>query len=67
MLGKTDDLWVNGAVVFTNPRAVLDIEGLRWVRAVAVKDLRQVLSKRTVLSAEQMNSINSRLASLVTK
>lgn len=67
LLGKTDDLWVNGAVVFTNPRAVLDIEGLRWVRAVAVKDLRQVLSKRTVLSAEQMNSINSRLASLVTK
>ncbi|WP_028893968.1 nuclease-related domain-containing protein [Syntrophorhabdus aromaticivorans] len=67
LLGRTDGLWFNGAVVFTNPRTVLDIEGLRWVRAVAVKDLDHVLSKRTVLSVEQTNSINSRLASLVKK
>ena len=64
---QTDGLWLHGAVVFTNPRAVLDVEGLRWVRAIAVKDLEQILSKRTVLSAEQIDSINSRLSALVGK
>ena len=43
-------LWLHGAVVFTNPRAVLDIEGLRWVKAIAVKDLGQILSEKTFLS-----------------
>jgi hypothetical protein len=62
LLGHTDGLWLHGAVVFTNPRAVLDIEGLRWARAIAVKDLEQALSRRTILSAEQIDSINSRLA-----
>ena len=65
--GSTDGLWLHGAVVFTNPRAVLDIEGLRWVRAIAVKDLEQILSRRTVLSAEQIDSINARLSALVKK
>ena len=62
---QTDGLWLQGAVVFTNPRAVLDIEGLRWVRAIAVKDLEQILSERTVVSAEQIDNINARLAALV--
>ena len=43
MFGRTDGLWLHGAVVFTNPRAVLDVEGLRWVKAIAVKDLEQIL------------------------
>jgi hypothetical protein len=67
LLGHTDGLWLHGAVVFTNPRAVLDIEGLRWVRAIAVKDLEQILSKRMVLSAEQIDRINARLSALVKK
>ena len=67
LLGHTDGLWLHGAVVFTNPRAVLDIEGLRWVRAIAVKDLEQILSKRMVLSAEQIDRINARLSTLVKK
>jgi hypothetical protein len=67
LLGHTDGLWLHGAVVFTNPRAILDIEGLRWVRAIAVKDLEQILTKRTVLSAEQLDSINARLAAYVKK
>lgn len=67
LLGHTDGLWLHAAVVFTNPRAVLDIEGLRWVRAIAVKDLEQILSKRAVLSAEQIDSINARLSALVGK
>ena len=62
LLGRTDGLWLHGAVVFTNPQAVLDIEGLRWVRAIAVQDLDQTLSKRAMLSAEQIDSINARLA-----
>ncbi len=37
MLGHTDGFWFHGAVVFTNPQAVLDIEGLRWVRAITVR------------------------------
>jgi hypothetical protein len=45
LLGHTDGLWLHGAVVFTNPQAVLDIEGLRWVRAIAVQDLNQILSR----------------------
>lgn len=67
LLGKdqTEGLWIQGAVVFTNPRAVLDIEGLRWVKAIAVKDLAQILSERTVVSAEQIGNINARLAALV--
>jgi len=60
-------LWLHGAVVFTNPQAVLDIKGLRWVRAIAVQDLNQILSKRAILSAEQIDSINSRLAAFVKK
>ena len=67
LLGYTSGLWLHGAVVFTNPLAVLDIEGLRWVRAIAVRDLEQILSNRTVLSAEQIGSINSRLAALFGK
>ncbi len=65
LLGKTDGLWFNGAVVFTNPRVILDVEGLRWVKAVAVNDLKQILSKRTVLSAEQIDRINARLSAFV--
>ena len=67
LLGHTAGLWLHGAVVFTNPRAVLDIEGLRWVEAIAVKDLGQFLSKRTILSAEQIDRINARLSALVKK
>jgi hypothetical protein len=55
-------LWLHGAVVFTNPRAVLDIEGLRWVKAIAVKDLGQILSKKTFLSADQIDRINTCLS-----
>jgi hypothetical protein len=62
LLRHTDGLWLHGAVVFTNPQAVLDIEGLRWVRAIAVQDLEQVLSRRTVLSAEQIDRVNARLS-----
>jgi hypothetical protein len=65
LLGKKDGLWFNGAVVFTNPWAVLHVEGLRWVRAVAVKDLEQILSKRTALSVEQIDRINARLSAFV--
>ena len=65
LLVHTDGLWLNGAVVFTNPRAVLDVEGLRWVRAIAVRDLEQAFSRRTVLSAEQIDGINARLAAFV--
>ena len=67
LLGHTDGLWLHGAVVFTNPRAVLDIEGLRWVKAIAVRDLEQILSGRTDLSAEQINRINGRLAAFAKK
>ncbi len=67
MLGHPDGLWLHGAVVFTNPRAVLDIEGLRWVKAIAVENLEQILSKRTVLSAEQIGNINARLSALIKK
>jgi hypothetical protein len=67
LLGHTDGLWFHGAVVFTNPRAVLDVEGLRWVRAIAVQDLNEILSKRAILSAEQIDGINSRLAAFVKK
>ena len=55
-------LWLHGAVVFTNPRAVLDIEGLRWVKAIAVKDLDQILSEKTFLSADQIDRINTCLS-----
>ena len=55
-------LWLHGAVVFTNPRAVLDIEGLRWVKAIAVKDLGQILSENTFLSADQIDRINTCLS-----
>ena len=67
LLGRSDGLWLHGAIVFTNSRAVLDIEGLRWIRAIAVQDLNQILSKRAILSAEQIDSINSRLAAFVKK
>ena len=65
LLGRSDGLWLHGAIVFTNPRAVLDIEGLRWAKAIAVRDLEQILSNRPVLSAEQLDGINARLAALV--
>ena len=55
-------LWLHGAVVFTNPRAVLDIEGLRWVKAIAVKDLGQILSEKTFLSTDQIDRINTCLS-----
>ena len=69
LLGQAhvDGLWVHGAIVFTNPRAILDIERLRSVKAIAVKDLEQILSGRTVLSAGQINRINGRLAAFVKK
>ena len=69
LLGKDliKDLWFNGAVVFTNPQAVLEVEGLRWVRAITVNDLEQILSKRTALSAEQIDSINTRLCTSAKK
>jgi hypothetical protein len=62
LLGHTDGLWLHGAVVFTNPRAVLDVEGLRWVKAVTVKDLKQIFSGRAILSAKQIEKINARLS-----
>ncbi|MGD0232135.1 MAG: nuclease-related domain-containing protein [Syntrophorhabdales bacterium] len=65
LLGK--DLWFNGAVVFTNPRAVLDVEGLRWVKAVTVKDLKQIFSGRAILSAKQIEKINARLSASAKK
>jgi hypothetical protein len=64
LLRWTDGLWLHGTVVFTNPRAVLNVEGLRWVRAIAAKDLERILSKRTVLSAERIDRINARLSAL---
>ncbi len=64
---RIEGLWLHGIIVFTNPLAVVDVEGLRWVRTIALRDLRQVLSRRTVLSAEQINSINTRLSILVRK
>ena len=69
LLGKAqvEGLWLHGAVVFTNPRAILDIEGLRWVKAIAVRDVEQILSGRTILTAEQIDSINARLAVLLRK
>jgi hypothetical protein len=67
MLGRTERLWLHGAVVFTNPRAVLDVEGLRWVKAIAVRDLNQILSGRTILSAAQIDVINSRLSAFAKK
>jgi len=60
-------LWLHGAVVFTNPWDVLDTEGLRWIRAIGVKDLDQILSGITVLSTEQINRINGRLAAFAKK
>ena len=63
---NSDDLWLHGAIVFTNPRATLDIEGLRWVKAVAVKDLKQVLSGRT-LSTDQTDRVNTCLAAFAKK
>ncbi len=67
LLGRTDGLWFQGAIVFTNPRAVLDIEGLRWVNAIAVRDLEQILSGRTILSAGQIDSLNARLTAFTKK
>ncbi len=55
-------VWLRGAIVFTNPRASLDVEGLRWVKAIAVKDLEQTITGRAVLSVSQIARINSRLA-----
>ncbi len=64
---QTDGPWLHGAIVFTNPRAVLDVEGLRWIRAIGVKDLNQILSTRTVLSSGQIDVINACFATLVAK
>jgi hypothetical protein len=54
--------WFTGAVVFTNLRAVLDIEGLRWIEAVSVKDLDRIVSKRITLSTDQVDRINTCLS-----
>ena len=51
--------WCHGAVVFTNTRAVLDVEGLRWIKAVAVKDLDRIVSERLTLSTNQIRRINT--------
>jgi hypothetical protein len=66
LLGQDDSnaLWLPGAIVFTSPRAVLDIDGLRWIKAIPVKSLGHILSKRMILSAQQICSVNSRLSSL---
>ncbi len=55
-------LWLHGTIAFTNPRATLDIEGLRWTRAVPVKDLGRLISRRMTLSTGQMDRINACLA-----
>jgi hypothetical protein len=55
-------VWCKGAIVFTNLRAVLDIEGLRWIEAVSVKDLDRIVSKRIALSTDQVGRINTCLA-----
>lgn len=66
LLGRDDSnaLWLRGAIVFTSPLAVLDINGLRWIKAVAVKDLGRILSKKMILSAQQICRVNSCLSSL---
>lgn len=55
-------VWCKGAIVFTNFLAVLDIERLRWIEAVSVKDLDRILSKRITLSTDQVGRINACLA-----
>jgi Nuclease-related domain len=64
LLGQAhvDGLWLHGAIIFTNPRAALDIGELRWVKAVAVKDLNQVLSGRMTLSTDQTDRVKTCLA-----
>ncbi|OPY06283.1 MAG: Nuclease-related domain protein [Syntrophorhabdaceae bacterium PtaU1.Bin034] len=57
-----DAIWIHGAIVFTNARAVLDIEGLRWLKAVAVKDLHQVFTGKAFLPLDQVDRINACLS-----
>lgn len=66
LLGQDDSnvLWLRGAIVFTSPRAVLDIDGLGWIKAIPVKSLGHILSKRMILSARQICTINDCLAAL---
>lgn len=60
----TNALWLRGAIVFTSPRAALDIDGLRWIKAIPVKDLGRILSGKMILSAQQICRVNSCLSSL---
>jgi hypothetical protein len=57
----SDALWLHGTIVFTNPWAVLDIKGPQWIRAVAVKDLDRIVSRRITLSADQIGRITNYL------
>jgi len=54
--------WIQGAIVFTNPRSVLDIDGLRRIKAITPKNLRQIISARRTLSSEQAHGINACLS-----
>ncbi|OPY66894.1 MAG: Nuclease-related domain protein [Syntrophorhabdaceae bacterium PtaU1.Bin034] len=56
--------WIHGTIVFTNPCALLDINGPRWVKAVAVKDLHQIFPRRATLSPDQVDRINACLSVL---
>ena len=35
--------WITGTVVFTNPLAAIDVEGLKWINAVLLRDLGSVI------------------------
>ncbi|OPY85874.1 MAG: Nuclease-related domain protein [Syntrophorhabdus sp. PtaU1.Bin153] len=54
--------WIQGAIVFTNPQAVLDIDGFRRIKAITAKNLRQIISARRTLSSEQAHGINACLS-----
>ncbi len=58
----SDIPWLHGVIVFTNPHAVLDVEGLGRINAVAVKDLRRIASARIALSNDQLAMINACLS-----
>lgn len=66
LLGQDDAsaLWLRGVIVFTSPRAALDIDGLRWIKAIPVKDLGHILSGKMILSAQQVWRVNSCLSAL---
>ncbi|WP_028895687.1 nuclease-related domain-containing protein [Syntrophorhabdus aromaticivorans] len=54
--------WIQGAIVFTNPQAVLDIDGFRRIKAITAKNLHQIISTRRTLSPEQTHLINACLS-----